>query len=334
MSVSRTTDCRFLATVMSSSSPASCPRASLTCLTWSRSTNSTATSRPSRRDLASACSSRSSSSRRLGSPVSAVVQGEGDQLVLGPRRAVMSSIDAHREGGAVLLVPPGVHEHPHHGAVAADQPPLRARPGLAAADHPQPYVLGRLNLVGVDEAGERGADQVLARVAEQAAQGVVHLQEEALVGQQGHPDRERAEDLGEARLLRVRPGLPEDPHDDRATLDGHLLGLGGEGLPGHRAERLPAGHPGLDHPVPVAVQPLAVAGVDGVQQLGVGGGRLAHPEQAGDGGRPRHRVRLRVPRPEAAHTLSIGPVTVRFNRPYGTLLRSPVQGSQDHRPCR
>ena len=66
---SRTASARLWATAASRASPASWPRESLTRFTWSRSRNSTATSRPSRRDRASAWPSRSRSSLRFGSPV-------------------------------------------------------------------------------------------------------------------------------------------------------------------------------------------------------------------------------------------------------------------------
>ena len=267
-----------------------------------------------------------------------VVQGECHQLVLGgpPGGDVLDHAD--REGGAVLFVPTGVDQHPDHGAVAADQPALGARSRLPPPDHAQPRVLGRLDLVGVHEPGERRADQLLPRVAEEGAQRVVHLDEEALVGEQGHADRERTEDLGEPGLVGVHAGLPEDSHDERPALDGDLLSLGGQLRPGHRAEDLPPGHPGCGHPPPVPVDGLPVAGVDGVELLRVRGRGRAYPEEVDHRSRPRHRVCLRVPRPEAAHTFSIGPMTERGNRPSVSVLSSADrvvrggQGSQDHRP--
>jgi hypothetical protein len=70
VSLSRITVLSRVLTARSSSSPAACPKVSLTALKSSRSRNSTATGLFCRRARASACSSRSMMSARFGSPVS------------------------------------------------------------------------------------------------------------------------------------------------------------------------------------------------------------------------------------------------------------------------
>ena len=67
----RTTACRRCATVFRISSPAACPKESLTILKLSRSRNSTPTREPLRLASRSSTSNRSSSEGRLRSPVSA-----------------------------------------------------------------------------------------------------------------------------------------------------------------------------------------------------------------------------------------------------------------------
>ena len=106
--------------------------ASLTCLKLSRSTNSTPVSRPSRADCASACSRRSRSSVRFGSPVSGIVERlvAHAVLVAAPRERGRERV---RDGAheAHLLVGELVLGQDQQIVVVADREPhsrLRGRP--------------------------------------------------------------------------------------------------------------------------------------------------------------------------------------------------------------
>ena len=113
----------------SSSSPTSWPRLSLTSLKRSRSMNSTATAAPRARRAGSACSSRSSSSVRFGSPVSASCSawcGIGSSAR--PRStATADDVRGGREEGQVAL------RAPRLARVRADRAPRPAAPPIGAA---------------------------------------------------------------------------------------------------------------------------------------------------------------------------------------------------------
>ena len=255
------------------------------------------------------------SSSRLPRPVSGIVQGLVDEVVLG--RAALGDVLrlGHRVGGpaVVVLDDPGREERPEGVAVGGDEAQLDAQaPGPAVAQLGQP-ALEVVGVLGVREGDEvRGPDHVGVE-AEHPAQAGVGLPDASVELDDGHADRgvrERRLEPGDRLTAGGLGPLPTRdvldvehearrasvvaPRQRRVELDPHgvTVGVAEPDVDVEAVDRVVEGAPGELEAA------AAVVGVDEVGQLGAGQpagspGRARRPAP----GSPRAGARRRRPAP-------------------------------------
>ena len=277
--------CRRLASVMSSRSPASWPRLSLTFLNRSRSTKSTATDRPLRTTRERAMAVRSRNTTRFGSPVSGscVAWCTSRDCTATPSMAMWArSAEALQQPAVRRIGRPRMVEVQDREAEAATAVgPLDGcgphGPDVVAVPQPAP--------VGI--AGQVGDDEGVAFPERRGGLGV-------RVGEGGEEaveqrTRQRAADRGGRRPARA------DEHDRVVRAPG--LGLH---RPGQRPDRV------LQRAVPC----------DGAQHLGLTGHQRGRPLPLGDVPTVQHHARdRRVVEEVGGDRLEVPPRTVRGPHP-------------------